>query len=164
MQVYRYALHRISCWRGEKQLCHSLPVPYALGLIEDGTQSPSALTQVHCGQTLCGCSWVRAAAGIPLYLFRTRITQLCRCYSGRWPCWVIVSTACRSIDEQTEAAASKQCSSPKTQNPTVLQKLLMGFPTYPIDAQRHIQGSYRTANLKKLHFIYLLNKYRYWIF
>ena len=27
-----------------------------------------------------------------------------------------------------------------------------------------IYGSYRTANFQTLHFIYLFNKYRYWIF
>ena len=30
--------------------------------------------------------------------------------------------------------------------------------------KRPIYGSYRTANLQTLHFTYLFNKYRYWIF
>jgi len=30
--------------------------------------------------------------------------------------------------------------------------------------KRPLHGSYRTANLQKLHFIYLFNKYTYWIF
>jgi len=34
----------------------------------------------------------------------------------------------------------------------------------PFDAYRPIYGSYRTDNIQTLHFIYLFNKYRYWIF
>ena len=37
-------------------------------------------------------------------------------------------------------------------------------PNDPYMGRRPIYGSYHTANLQTLHFIYLFNKYRYWIF
>jgi len=40
---------------------------------------------------------------------------------------------------------------------------LQRLPVYPFGALRPLYGSYRTANLQ-MHFIYLFNKYPYWMF